>query len=49
MLHITPTNYYLLAAKQKQYQKASLLMKHTEELSRKKKSQEWAGWQKKKK
>ena len=33
MLHIPPTNYDFLAAKQEPYQKASLLTKNIEEFS----------------
>ena len=33
MLHIPPTNLFLLAAKQEPYKKASLLTKNTEEFS----------------
>ena len=33
MLHIPPTNYHLLAAKQEPYQKAYPLTKNTEEFS----------------
>ena len=39
MLHVSPTNSYLLAAKQKLYQKAYLLTKNSEELFGKSTSQ----------
>ena len=36
MLHIPPTNYHLLAAKQEQYKKAYFLTENIEEFSGKK-------------
>ena len=44
MLHIPPTNYHLLAAKQEPFQKAFLLTKNTEDFSGKM-SEEWASGQ----
>ena len=52
MLTIPPTNHYLLAAKQKENQKALLLTKNTEfsgEREKKIKSGEWPSRQEKKK
>ena len=48
MMHIPPTNYHLLAAKEEPYQKAHLLMKNIEEFSWKM-SGEWASRHKKRK
>ena len=51
MLHISPTNYHLLASKQKSYQKALVFTKNTEEVSGGKKKvrrmDQWAGKRKK--
>ena len=48
MLHVPPTNLFLLAAKQESYKKAYLLTKHIEEFSGKS-LEEWTSRQKKKK
>ena len=41
MLHIPPTNFYLLAAKQNPYPKAYLSTKNTEEFSGEKSEENW--------